>query len=209
MPRLKVVKHADYVLDFIWSKVLPVLIDNTAVKCFTKHNRQNEYGDYKFRAHPCYRSDVGQRNAIWYDWCNCQFEEGNQSVLLPCQILCFLKIDGFIPNAVVNGYFVQEKGEYAVVRRFVRPPTQHDSSSIIYEGTTGTQLYLLNVDVIEEPLSVVKDIGNPNKYFVVGNRNRWLEAFQETSESLLEIDIQTLYNREKKYPVRYNKPTVN
>ena len=97
-PRLKFVQHADYVLDFIWSKVLPVLIDNTAVKGFTKHNRQNKYGDYKFRTHPCYRSDVGQRNAIWYDWCNCQFEEGNQSVLLPCQILCFLQIDGFHPQ---------------------------------------------------------------------------------------------------------------
>ena len=123
--------------------------------------------------------------------------------------MCFLQIDGFIPNAVVNGYFAQEKGEYAVVCRFERPPTKHGSSSIIYEGTTATQSYLLNVDVIKEPLSVVQDVGNHNKYFVVGNRNRWLEAFQETSESLLKIDILTLHNREKKYPVTYKMPTVN
>ena len=215
LPKLRIVEHADCVLDFIRSMVLPVLIDNTGVKGFTEHNRRNEYGDYKFRAHPCYRADVGQRNAIWYDWCNCQFEEGNQSVLVPCQILCFLQIDGFIPNAVVNGYHAEDKGEYAVVRRFERPPTKHRYSSIVYEGTTTTQLYLLNVDIIEEPLSVVQDHGNHNNYFVVGNRNRWLEAFQETSESLLddkislEKNLKNLSRRENKYAVKYPLPTVN
>ena len=64
--RLKFVQHADYVLDFIRSKVLPVLIDNTAVVGFTKHSRQNKYGDYKFRAHPCYRSDAGAEGISFF-----------------------------------------------------------------------------------------------------------------------------------------------
>ena len=88
--------------------------------------------------------------------------------------MCFLKVDGFKHKAEVNGYAVEGKGEYAAVLKFKLPPTKHHFSSIVNKGTTETQLHLLNVDIIKEPLhvSVVRDHGNQNKYFVVGNRNR-------------------------------------
>lgn len=203
--------HAVEVLTFIRNSVLPILKDNSKVRGFTEHNRKNEFGDYKFRASPSYRSDGGQINSVWFDWCTCSFVVENQPFLIPCQLLCFLDIRELKPtpcgiNHRINQYAIEDPGLYAVVRKFKEPPTKHPSSTIVSEGTIDTDFLLIHVDTIETPICVVRDHGSDNNYFVVGNRNKWLDAFTETTDSLSD-DITDIHVSESGYEYKYPNPT--
>ena len=67
-------------------------------------------------------------------------------------------------------------------------------------------MLLIHVDTIETPICVVRDHGSDNNYFVVGNRNKWLEAFTETTDSLSD-DITDIHVSESGYEYKYPNPT--
>ena len=201
------------VMNFVCHHVLPIMSDYSQVKCFTEHNRKNT-GDgeqFIFRASPSYRSESGQRNAIWYDWAYCVFakeEDGEEvEVLIPCQLLCFLQLEGVQPKAngepiFVNTYEIPGDGAYVVVRKFADEPKPHPYSKVVRTGTMESDLCLMHVDMIEKPVSVVENIGEEGSFFVVGNRSEWLSSFVERAESLRGLH----YSREELYPTKYPNP---
>ena len=71
---------------------------------FTEHNRECGESVYKFRAHPSYYGESGQRCNVWYDWADFLYEtedDGDTGVIIthhaPAQIVCFLNLGPTIP----------------------------------------------------------------------------------------------------------------
>ena len=197
------------VLQFCRRQVLPILSDSSQVYGCTEHKRANENGEYTFRASPSYRADSGQRNGVWYDWCTVVCLEDDVEKEIPCQLMCFLKIEGVTlrqdgtPHSI-NMYDIENDGIYAIVRKFKHAPIAHPVSKIITQGSLDNVLYLFLVESIEQSLAVVKDIGSLNNYFVVGNRSQWLEEFITTAESL--DTEESLYLKENMYQRHYPEP---
>ena len=179
--------HIPLVINFISQLLL--IGDNTdgVVKGFTEHNRELNGTSYKFRAHPSYRSDSGQKNGLWYDWAYFIYEQGQGSTAedsdttpttaeTVAQILCFIEYDGDHPD--------YHPGLYAVVRSFKAPPTKCRKSNILYKGEVEDQLNLFSCESINGPAAVVPnhdalDESTQNKFFVVKNRSHWLKTFHK------------------------------
>ena len=164
---------------------------------FTEHNR--ECGDYvyKFRAHPSYHGDSGQRCYIWYDWAEFLYKteengDNEQGIThhAPAQIVCFLHLGP--DNTSMDSEEPIEHGLYAVVRSFEAPAVPVPPSRIIFEGTLENSFYLYSCDAINGAVAVVphvigrgnEDEDNNNIYhhrnfFVVRNRDNWLSSFHE------------------------------
>jgi len=119
------------------------------------HHTDNSKNKYIFRAHPSYRDDSGQVGNVWYDWAN--FDVDDQSI--PCQIMCFVNITSIIDNPLpVNGYPIQETGNYAVVRRFVSQPKKHPRSSLVLTGKLWMDCFYFTVTVSYRLLLLCKII---------------------------------------------------
>jgi hypothetical protein len=146
---------------------------------FTEHVRECEDTKerYIWRAHPSYRADTGQKNAIWYDWATFRF--GDE--LLPCQILSFLDLTAWDEASWPPVTNVDAKGIYAVVRRFKNPPSAVSGSDFILEGQLEDQLEVLSCESIADTVAVVPNYQpmhvESDKFFVVQNRAEWLRVF--------------------------------
>eukprot|EP00531_Pseudo-nitzschia_arenysensis_P000969 CAMPEP_0116116834 /NCGR_PEP_ID=MMETSP0329-20121206/1249_1 /TAXON_ID=697910 /ORGANISM="Pseudo-nitzschia arenysensis, Strain B593" /LENGTH=935 /DNA_ID=CAMNT_0003610355 /DNA_START=406 /DNA_END=3213 /DNA_ORIENTATION=+ len=192
--------HPQDVIDCCREALLPKIGNNEQVPGFTEFNKsigsKNEWERY--RAHPSYRSNSGQRNSVWYDWAFCQFRTARgEAFTLPCQLLCFLDLRTFEAFGDLR----------VVVRVFTSQPTSVSQCSTVRQGRLRDKLYLVAASSIEKPALVVKDHGEANRYFVVGNRSVWLEKFVEKADSLGEAS--SLYHNEDHYPVQYPDPDVD
>ena len=168
---------------------------------FTEHNRECDGIVYKFRAHPSYRGDSGQRCNAWYDWADFLYEtqeNGDDGETItnhaPAQIVCFLHLG---PDNTPLDSKVIEHGLYAVVQSFDNPVIPFPPSKIIFEGTLENYFYLYSCDTINGTAAVVPNIiggGRDNdentysfhgtNFFVVKNRHYWLSLFHEIMDDL-------------------------
>ena len=156
---------------------------------------------YIFRSHPSYRADTGQSDSKWYDWATFNVEEGKPPI--PCQILCFLELGQLIsPTGFVSGYPVDSPGLYAVVRRFRNSPVPSKknnsnlTSRFVTMGSLAERLYLFSCDCIVSEVAVVPDFTKRcavkknydvgKNWFVVSNRNYWLDWFHQKIYSTSE-----------------------
>ena len=168
---------------------------------FTEHNRECGDSVYKFRAHPSYRGDSGQRCNVWYDWAEFLYETGENGENgepntnhTPAQIVCFLRLG---PDNTPIHSEVIEQGLYALVRSFENPVAPIPPSKIIFEGTLENSFYLYSCDNINDTAAVVPNIiggkndNDDNTYsfhqtnvFVVKNRDYWLSLFHEIMDDM-------------------------
>ena len=182
--------HPHEVLEFICSKVLPMVEEDSLEGC-TEHHRFDNVKELTFRAHPSYRASAGQRDAVWYDWANFFAEEEDQPI--PCEILCFLKLETVKPNQTLENYDVSDPGLYAVVRRFKKEATSEYTglrSNFIQKGYLDNKLFLFPCESILGEVAVVPDIATRSdggelttsssgaSFLVVRNREYWLDWFQ-------------------------------
>ena len=198
----KILGFNEEVLRFCCEEVLPVLEGSESIQGFTEHERFDGESLLRFRAHPCYRSDSGQRRDVWYDWAYFEFlDDGLNKKKFAAQILCFLHLNGPFTGRSVSGFDVQTPGLHAVVRRMDDKEEKiHSKSGIRYHnhlayfkrGKIQDGLFLFHCDNIAEELAVAQDIGNPDHYFLVGNRSDWLYAFRQRMVAVGKKSIENL-----------------
>ena len=160
-------------------------------------SQQKQNGDL-FRGHPQYRGE------FWRDWIMLNWE----NTRVPAQIWCFVVIDCIPPDessGIVHGGVEVKNGVYAVVEltRYERNPDKVGRSDIfvpvkklVDQEAQGNQrwrrqYYLAKVEDICEPIAVVANIGGPSKreYFVVKQRNEWVQMFTEWLEDPHSSDV--------------------
>ena len=179
--------HNQSVLQHCVDKVLP-LVKGDTLRGFTEHQRMDPSTGIKYiyRAHPSYRSNTGLKSSLWYDWAMFNVDQG-----LPGQINLFLEIqqEDFIDNKAeeTNGY-------HCVVREFNEHPMKIESSSLVTNGKISADNFILrDCDYIADDIAVVPNIlkrceehdqyVTGNDFFVVGNRNAWLQMFLDKIET--------------------------
>ena len=189
------------VLQFICDEVLQTVEPVRSIEGFTEHHRYDPGYDQKyfFRAHPCYRSEIGQTSNVWYDWAIFDVRIGNKPrQKYPCRIMCFLSLKGPFTGAEVRGFELKDKGLYAVVQAFLDRDCGTQVNAFVKKGVLRSGLYLFPCNSIHGEVAVVPNKGT-NEYFVLANRNEWLESFRERMlkfentnlEALLDDGIET------------------
>ena len=189
--------HPQQVLDFCCQNVLP-LVHGLQVRGFTEHYRvgEDDGTQYIFRSHPSYRSDSGQTSSIWYDFAMFQIEDNKE---IPAQILCFLDLSNLKNlESTVQTYSINSRGAYAVVRRFESEPKRvlNSTSTIVLQGKLMKELYLFACDSITSEVAVVQNLTTPptdDQFFVIENRNSWLQSFCTKIESIGNKTFTELY----------------
>lgn len=190
------------ILEFCCNEICPLLSylpdAEQCVSGFTEHIRTDGTETYIFRAHPSYKSSDESKPSVWYDWAEVFFDD---DLYLPCQLLCLLHLENLIvPDASINGVNLDGPGKYAVVRCFKDPPADIRQShfdgvrysSIVQWGTLEELFYLISVDSIVRPLTVVPNVPVSSSavnlhhavdpkggYFVVSNQDEWAEVFSQ------------------------------
>ena len=174
----------------------------------TEHHRFDNVKKLIFRAHPSYRASSGQSDGVWYDWAYFDAEEKDQSNpekdgSIPCEILCFLQLETVKPNQSVQNYDVCDSGLYAVVRRFRKEPSSNYSglhSNFVKKGNLDNKLFLFPCESILGEVAVVPDLATRSQFgqlttsasgasfFVVRNREYWLEWFQGKINNIHDDD---------------------
>ena len=171
------------VLDYCATEFLSG--ETTTIEGFTEHNRVCEDHVYKFRAHPSYRANSGQKTDVWFDWACFKFigDDGVEKVA-PAQILCFL-----FPGAE-HGNNYREHEPYAIVRSFNSPPKKHTSSSIVYVGKLEETFFPYPCSCITGPCAVVPNFDDEDvnethdRFFLIQNRSHWLKQFHKQIEEI-------------------------
>ena len=173
------------VVKFCSNCMLPMIPSNH-LSVHTEHRRYGHDGSkFMFRASPCYHHDSGQDSSVWYDWAVFDVDESP----IPCQILCFVRIDALKPNCphFVRSYPVTENSNYAVVRRMESPPSAIRGSKYVKLGFLANDLYLFDCETIKSEIAVVHDDNSDNdvhnRFMVVSNRINWLKCFDEIIDS--------------------------
>ena len=203
--------HPQAVIDYCCKQFLHPGVD--VLHGFTEHNRGDQEERYKFRAHPSYRCNSGQSSGVWYDWAEFAYDDGNpEPAHAPAQIMCFLRLGpentpkNNTPEDSPAGLL--EKGEYAVVRSFQDPIQPLKPSKIVFKGKLDKNFYFYSCESISAPVTVVPHVisgpgdGNDNgsrggnvlhstEFFVVKNRQYWLELFHEVMEKVAK-EVPTL-----------------
>ena len=175
------------------------------ISCFTEHNTTcgDSLQSHKFRANPSYRSDTGLSSSVWFDWAQFLYKEkvSSQPDVAPAQLLCFLDLT-MEQTKRVNPQ-CSSCALYVVVRSFKEPPKPVRPSKIVTHGTLYNKFVAYPCNSIVGPVAVVRNRTIPssnNKFFVVANRNHWLQCFkallrdqiaQETSDNTIESDTET------------------
>ena len=188
------------VLQYVCENVLPLLVNKQSAKGFTEHNRFDGHTNIIFRCNPSYRSDSGQLNSVWYDYCLMNID-GTET---PCQLLCFL--DLILDDDVSTCGDIQLDGDgiYAVARKFETTPTAIDGTSckLVKKCTLSEDLILVHTETITSVLSVVPDpdIGRGNNdctkdFLVVSNRTEWLDQFRNTNRKYGNTTQASLYEK--------------
>ena len=148
---------------------------------YTCHRRDGQM----FRGHPNYRGKGPWRDWAWVNW--------GPDGLFPCQIWCFIVLDG-MPlgrNRIHYGGISLENGVFAVVETAsledneaeigksdlmtpVKKEVDLDEGGLVQNRT----FYLANTEAFEDPCCVIPNLGgSPNQYFVVKPRNQWAKEF--------------------------------
>ena len=185
------------VLDFCCNKVIPMLINKSRVRGFTEHNRYDESTNtnYLFRCNPSYRSDTGQLNSVWFDFVLCSI--GGEEI--PCQLLCFLNIEGIdLNNNHLCDYEINN-GIYAVMRRFESSSTQieNSNSTFITRGKLLDKLFLFDTNIILSEIAVVPELSldgstQTSYWLVIKNRRDWLSFFERKNRELRNVSRKSL-----------------
>ena len=167
---------------------------------FTEHNMQDlldTRSNYLFRCHPSYRcgNDSEFQSTVWYDWAVFDLEDDGA---IPCQILCFVNfIELKVPYESVAGFLIDSPGTYAIVRRFEESPSACAESKFTKEGMLHNRLFLFSTDNIICEAAVVPNLmtnGNlDRRFFLVSNRETWLEQFYSTMERVNNKAYVELY----------------
>ena len=190
------------VIEFCVEKVLPKVGDSH-LNGFTEHQRKDEASGkiYRFRAHCCYgaKDDNGSVSNKWHDWAT--FTTYDNRPPYPCHIMCFLHIKSVHnpPREVSGGYFIDEPGVWAVVRRFTSSPApvfvgrgkNKYQSSLITKGKLESEFRIVSCELLQDAVAVVpivkeRDMDSDQSnyvydddFFVVKNRNGWAGFFHE------------------------------
>ena len=156
---------------------------------------------YLFRAHPSYRS-----GDPWHDWAMLNW--GADIGDMPGQILCFLDLrqiefdDDHIILELDNGQpaikepdiymVVQSLQEYfnpvvptlSMVRKGSTVLRKFDRNGVRIFGTEPGKLYLVPLDCIQEPVTVIPDMGGPPTDFIVlTSQVNWPQVFRDYIEA--------------------------
>ena len=177
------------VISFCCQTFIPPDDEECVLTCFTKHNRRFE-GDpasHKFRSHPSFRSNSGQASGVWHDWANFLYLEGESVKETPAQILCFLDLTD--EQATFSG--LEGAGPHAVVRSFQDEPKDFPPSILVKRGVLADDYYVCPCESISGPVAVVQNQAeseSENEFFVVSNKDDWLETFHKKLEAGDESD---------------------
>ena len=184
------------VVEFCVEEVLP-RVGDTQLTGFTEHQQKGNVDGtfYRFRAHCSYgnKDHNGSISNKWHDWAT--FNIDADSDPYPCQILCFLHIKSVNdpPGEVGRGYFIDEPGFWAVVRKFSTHPKvvsvgrgdKKYEPRLIRKGKLEDRFRILSCETIADVAAVVpiikkrdmeRDEGKyiyDDDFFVVRNRNAW------------------------------------
>ena len=107
--------------------------------------------------------------------------------LLHVRFLCFVHVSDLkVPYESVAGFVIDSPGIYAIIIRFEESPFICAKSNCMKEGKLHNQLYLFSTDNIVCKAAVVpnltKDANLDRRFFLVSNRESWLEQFHSTVE---------------------------
>ena len=192
-PDLARVRYGSDIVDFLIGlqdmieDVLGMEEDSYELPIYTEHKRDG----YTFRGHPDYRS-----GGPWRDWAMIEWGDGYGT--LPCQIWCFVKLEGLPEDsegsdedAPGTGYkyggIYLENGTYAVVECGHWDEEQDEVAMSdlfvpFFKDKRGKKrkFYLADVEAIERQMCVVPDIGcqGGNRYFQVKSRAEWVDEFE-------------------------------
>ena len=101
------------------------------------------------------------------------------------------------PIGSVSGFVIDSPGIYSIVRRFDGPPTTYDKSKFIKQGRLDNKLYLFDTDNIACEAAVVPNLTKlgelDRNFFLVCNRDAWLEHFYSTMDQINNISYVELY----------------
>ena len=149
----------------------------------TEHKRE----DLLFRGHPQFRG-LG----TWHDWAMVRWD--NNTTPTPAQVICFLDLtEGMVDNdegLVIAGITHHDPGLYAVVESLSGPPIPlFGYTGMIYKGHKSRpaaadgvgddgKIFLIPVDCIVGPATVIPDIGGPpGNYLIVAQQRKWSLCF--------------------------------
>lgn len=207
-PEMATVMVGEHIVEFLLG--LQDLMEETlgirdySLSICTEHKRN----DLVFRGHPDYRGD-----GPWRDWAMINWGDPDEYGYgdLPCQIWCFVIIDG-LPEpdsedadsegaGIEYGGIFLENGTYAVVEfaKWDPNPDEVSMSDLFIPmnkvvGRDGKRrFYLADVDSIVSPMCVVPDIGckGGRRYFQVCPRSEWVKLFIGWVEDPHEFDKMT------------------
>lgn len=173
------------------------LPDGTVVEGCTEHTRADQY---LFRAHPAFRSE-----RPWHDWALFKWtaeslaeEHEEEELLIPAQIILFLNVPASAVHLDVgNGMTIQTPGLYALIESLQTPLSLRDvhteivvPASKVYHNQYGraskrhkcqdSNLYLVSVDTIYEPITAIPDIGGSIGDFIfVRPVDQWSYVFSD------------------------------
>ena len=102
-----------------------------------------------------------------------------------------------VPYESVTGFVIDSPGIYAIVRRFEESPTICGKSKFMKQGKLDNQLYLFSTDNIVCEAAVVPNLTKEGSldrsFFLVSNRDAWLEQFYSTMEIVNNKSYVELY----------------
>ena len=177
------------VVKFCCQTFIPEDDKESILTGFTEHNCffEGDSASHKFRAHPSFRSDSGQASAVWHDWANFLYWDGETVKETPAQILCFLQLTH--EQALSGGQV--GAGPHAVVRSFQEEPKDFPPSILVRRGVLADDYYVYPCTAMSGPVAVVKnqtETESENDFFVVSNKDDWLVKFHEKLEAGDEND---------------------
>ena len=206
-PDLARVRYGDDIAEFLakLQDLMAQTLENPEYELpiCTEHKR----GDLVFRGHPDYRG-----SGPWRDWAMINWGDPDDGGYgdLPCQIWCFVIIEGLSePDdsdsdtealRIKYGGIWLENQVFAVVESAGWDPDHREitMSDLFHPilkdiGRSKRRFYLANVDAIVSPMCVVPDIGckGKNRYFQVEPRSQWVEQFVSWVEDPHEYDAMT------------------
>lgn len=163
---------------------------------FTEHKRDGVI----FRGHPNYHGSGPWKDWVLVDW-------GNRYGKLPCRIWCFVDLVGMPSgkDTLQYGGIHLRDGVYAVVEYANYEIEEPDPKKVTFRselfvplvldveakhGEITRKFFLADTDAFVEPVAVVPDIGgDPNRYFVVKSRSKWVKEFIAWLEAPHNLDV--------------------